>query len=338
MLRIRLVVSTLAVVCLTALSASVAHGAPVPKKVAILIFDGVQMIDFSGPLEVFADAGYDVYTVAATLRPITTAAGPGLKVTPRYTFATAPQADLVVVPGGDFEAPPNSATIAWIKRQTAHAQHTLAVCNGAFTLANTGLLDGLEATTTAGNIARLRSTFPKIAVVDDRRVVDNGKLLTTGGLSAGIDGALRMVEIFDGHAAAQSVALFIEYDWQPNGGYVRAALADRVIPPLDTRAFGATARVDQKGDKDHWEMARRFTASVPAVDLVAAFAAAYAKGYAGVGAWAPNSFSIASSSATQADLRFDDRAGRHWRSLLTIEHDPDGAGRYVVRLVTDRLG
>ena len=336
MFRLRLAVPAFVLACLAMLSATVAHAAPAPKKVAILIFDGVQMIDFSGPLEVFADAGYEVYTVAETLRPVTTAAGPGLKIAPRYTFATAPQADLVVVPGGDFEAQPNSATSAWVKRQTLRASHTLAVCNGAFTLAHTGLLDGLEATTTAGNIARLRRSFPKIAVVDDRRVVDNGKLLTTGGLSAGIDGALRMVEVFDGHEAALNVALFIEYDWQPNGGYVRAALADRVIPRLDTAAFGETVRVDQKGDKDHWEMARRFTARIPAADLVAAFAAAYAKGYAGVGAWAPDSFSVTSSSATQADLRFDDRKGGHWRSVLTIDRDPEEAGRYLVRLVTDR--
>jgi transcriptional regulator GlxA family with amidase domain len=93
-----------------------AAAAPVPKKVAILIFDGVQIIDYSGPYEVFADAGYDVYTVAATKRPVITAAGDGEKIVPKYTFADAPQADIVVIPGGGYEAPSNSAAVAWIKR------------------------------------------------------------------------------------------------------------------------------------------------------------------------------------------------------------------------------
>src|SRR6202030_3665612 len=91
----------------------IAAAAPVPKKVAILIFDGVQIIDYSGPYEVFADAGYDVFTVAATKRPVTTAAGDGEKIVPKYTFADAPQADLVVIPGGGFEAKSNSSAVAW---------------------------------------------------------------------------------------------------------------------------------------------------------------------------------------------------------------------------------
>jgi putative intracellular protease/amidase len=73
--------------------------APVPSKVAILIFESVQIIDYSGPYEVFDDAGYDVFTVAATKHPITTAAGDGMKITPKYTFGDTPQADIVVIPG-----------------------------------------------------------------------------------------------------------------------------------------------------------------------------------------------------------------------------------------------
>jgi hypothetical protein len=138
-----------------------APAAPAPKKVAILIFDGVQIIDYSGPYEVFADADYDVFTVAETRRPVIPAAGDGERVMPKYTFADAPQADLVVIPGGDFEAKRNSAAVAWIKRENQHDRYTMSVCNGAFTLANTGLLDGLSATTTAGNNTSLEARLPK---------------------------------------------------------------------------------------------------------------------------------------------------------------------------------
>src|ERR1700733_13441673 len=130
---------------------------PHPRKSLFLFSRGVQIIDYSGPFEAFADAGYDVFTVAATKVPVTTAAGDGEKITPKYTFADAPQADVVVIPGGGYEAPRNSAAVEWIKHQSGGARHVMSVCNGAFTLANTGLLDGLSATTTAGNINRLKT-------------------------------------------------------------------------------------------------------------------------------------------------------------------------------------
>jgi putative intracellular protease/amidase len=156
-----------------------------------------------------------------------------LEVVPKYSFADAPQADIVVIPGGAYEAPSNSATAAWIKKQNAHDGHTMSVCNGAFTLANTGLLNGLKATTTAGNILRMSPAYPQIKVVNDQRVVDNGKILTTAGLSAGIDGALHMVAVLDGEDAAQTIALTLEYNWQPDNSYVRGAMADQFIPDLD---------------------------------------------------------------------------------------------------------
>jgi putative intracellular protease/amidase len=310
--------------------------APVAKKVAILIFDGVQIIDYSGPYEVFADAGYDVFTVAATKRPVTTAAGDGEKIVPKYTFADAPQADLVVIPGGGFEAKRNSAAVAWIKRENEHDQYTMSVCNGAFTLANTGLLDGLSATTTAGNILRMRQSYPKIKVVDDQRVVDDGKIITTAGLSAGMDGALHMVAVMEGEDAAQSVALGIEYNWQPHSGYVRGEMADRLIPSFDPSAFGEWIAGKRKGDKDHWEKATWFKTKGSATELFGAVQTGYEKAYAADGTWSPGSFHMASSGTLKASLRFDDRDGHHWQGALSVEPIATDAHEFLVRFVTAR--
>ncbi len=216
---------------------SVAADAHPRKKVALLIFTGVQIIDYAGPYEVFGVAGFDVYTVAETTDPITTAMG--MTVVPKYSFANAPQPDVLVVPGGGIFAAQRSApTLKWITDVTARAEHTMSVCNGAFLLADAGLLDGLTATTTSSRIDQLRTGYPKIHVVEDRRFVDNGKIITTGGLSSGIDGALHVVSKMLGNGQAQQVALSEEYDWRPKAGFARAALADRSIPDLDLDGSG----------------------------------------------------------------------------------------------------
>jgi putative intracellular protease/amidase len=322
--------------CASVFAGQFAATAPVPKKVAILIFNGVQIIDYSGPYEVFADAGYDVYTVSASKRAITTAAGDGEKIVPKYTFSDAPQADIVVIPGGGYEAPSSSAAVAWIKRQNAHDLHTMSVCNGAFTLANTGLLDGLSATTTAGNIIRLRQSYPKIKVVNDRRVVDNGKILTTAGLSAGIDGALDVVAVLDGEAAAQSVALAMELDWHHEGGYVRGTMADRLIPGADFSAFGESVASRRNGDNDRWEKTMWLKSRISAAELFSRIQSAYEKAYAKDGPWSPGSFRMASSGPLSAGLRFDDSDGHHWQGALTVEPAGAGADQFMVRLVTAR--
>ena len=112
------------------------HNEPL-KKVAILIFNHVEIIDFAGPYEVFGAANFDVYTVGETKDPVVTAMG--LTVVPRYRFADAPQPDILVVPGGGVQdAEKNGALLAWIKDKAAHGEHTMSVCNGAFILASAG--------------------------------------------------------------------------------------------------------------------------------------------------------------------------------------------------------
>jgi len=305
-----------------------------PKKVAILIFDDVAMIDYSGPYEVFSHAGYNVYTVAATKHSIRSEEG--LEVVPKYSFDDAPQADIVVIPGGGYEAPSNSAAVSWIKRQNAHDEHTMSVCNGAFTLANTGLLNGLSATTTAGNILRMKRTYPQIKVVNDQRVVDNGKILTTAGLSAGIDGALYMVGVLDGEDAAETIALMLEYNWQPNNAYVRGAMADQLIPDLDLNGVADLVDMRLKGDKDRWETADWFKTKLSATALFSAVQTAFQKAYAEDGPWRPGSFQVSSSGPLAAELHFNDRDGHDWHGTLTLEAVPSDAHQFVLRIATAR--
>jgi transcriptional regulator GlxA family with amidase domain len=195
---------------------------PPRKKVAILIFDAVQIIDYAGPYEMFGAAGLEVFTVAASPAAITTSMG--MTVVPAYTFANAPQPDVLVIPGGGVHAASKSEpTLDYLKRTNAHTSFTLTVCNGAFILANTGLLEGLAATTTRTNLEDLAREFPKIKVVGDQRYVDNGHIITAGGLSAGIDGALHVLEKLLGEDAALQVAKGEEYNWQ-RGTALPAAL------------------------------------------------------------------------------------------------------------------
>jgi putative intracellular protease/amidase len=183
-----------------------------PLTVAILLFNGVEIIDYSGPWEVFGAAGFDVHTVASALGPIKTVFGQ--KVVPDYTLENSPKADIVLIPGGNVASALNDArVIQWIRARSKDAKQVMSVCNGAFLLAKAGLLDGLSATTVRGGIERLAKVAPRTKVVHNQRYVDNGKFITTAGLSAGIDGAMHLVAKTLGHDAAQAVAYGLEYRW-----------------------------------------------------------------------------------------------------------------------------
>ncbi|HJZ11514.1 MAG TPA: DJ-1/PfpI family protein, partial [Acidobacteriota bacterium] len=148
------------------------------KKAAILIFDGVQIIDYAAPYEVFGQARFHVYTVAATRQPITTTMN--MTVLPNFDFETAPRPDVLIVPGGSIDTAAGSErTIQWIKSTAQKAQLVLSVCNGAFLLAKAGLLEGLSATTFYRLLDQLAQEAPKTKIVRDQRFVDNGKVVTT---------------------------------------------------------------------------------------------------------------------------------------------------------------
>ena len=198
------------------------------RNVAILLYDGVELLDFAGPGEVFAAAAsgraFNVYTVAAS--EATVMSQGFVQVKPEFTFENSPQPDILLVPGGAARnVVRDEKSMAWIEKVAADAI-TLSVCNGAFVLASAGLLDGKEATTHHGSIDALRRIEGIVKVHDDRRFVDNGSVITSAGVSAGIDMSLYLVERLLGPERATGVARYMEYDWSPEeqpGLVLRAA-------------------------------------------------------------------------------------------------------------------
>jgi transcriptional regulator GlxA family with amidase domain len=189
-----------------------------PMNVAIFVHEGVELLDFAGPGEVFAAAdhgrAFKVYTVAASPEPILSQRF--VTVTPQYTIANCPRPDIIVLPGGQTNVPlGDPKVIAWIKKVAPETEVTLSVCTGAFLLAKAGLLDGVEATTHWGSIEDLRREAPKTIVRENRRFVDSGKVVTSAGVSAGLDGSLHVVARLLGRDTARETARYMEYKWEP---------------------------------------------------------------------------------------------------------------------------
>jgi transcriptional regulator GlxA family with amidase domain len=194
-----------------------------PKTICFYLQDGVEVLDFAGPMEVFSYAGFKVFTVSKKKEPISTQGI--LKIMPDYSIDDAPPADIMAFFGGNPVPPSHDpALIAWIKSRRASTGYFFSVCTGSFILGNAGLLDGLSATTAFAAIEELQKEVPQTHVLANVRVVDNGRVITTAGVSAGIDGALRLVSRFRGEDVAKNVAAWIEYDkWIPNEGLVLTA-------------------------------------------------------------------------------------------------------------------
>ncbi|MEW2919938.1 DJ-1/PfpI family protein [Muricauda sp. ANG21] len=189
------------------------------KTIAFYLQDGVEVLDFAGPMEVFAYAGYKVFTVSATQQPIKSQGI--LTVTPDYSVDNAPNADILAFFGGNSgAASQNPKVIDWVQRQK-NIQYHFSVCTGAFVLAEAGILNGQTATTFHNALDDLEKNYPKINVRKNVRFVDNGKVITTAGISAGIDGALHLVAKLQGLNAAKRTAYYMEYDnWNLGNGLI----------------------------------------------------------------------------------------------------------------------
>jgi len=211
-----------------------------PIPVAFLISDGAVVIDFCGPWEVFQDVmipsrhdmPFRLYTVAETKKPIRTSGG--MQIVPDYTIADAPAPKVIVIPA---QSDPTPAVLEWIKKSSKTTDVTMSVCTGAFVLAKTGLLDGKSATTYHGAFGRFAMKFPDVQLKRGARFVENGNLATAGGLSSGIDLALRVVERYYGREVAQKTAYNMEYQGQgwmnPDSNQVYAtALVSTAEHPL----------------------------------------------------------------------------------------------------------
>ena len=184
-----------------------------PRTIGILIFDEVEVLDFCGPFEVFSvarpegvkdDEGrlFQVFTVAEEDKVIKCRGG--LLVQPHYTIQNAPPLDILIVPGGQGTRRErhNEKLLGWIEAQDQQTKFTLSVCTGAFLLAELGLLDGKKATTHWGSVDFMRETYPHLEMVENTRYVDEGRIVTSAGISAGIDMSLHIVEKLHGQEVA----------------------------------------------------------------------------------------------------------------------------------------
>lgn len=191
------------------------------KKVAIFIFNDVEVLDFAGPFEVFSVTSelnnnelFEVYTVAEKLESVT--ARNGLSINPSYEIANCPTPNILIMPGGfgSRNLMNNSVVIKWVQDCSRQAELVLSVCTGSLILAKAGLLVGLEATTHHLVIDDLRAVAPTTQVLENKRFVDNGQIITSGGISAGIDMCLYVISILLGKEMAEKTAKYMEYKWE----------------------------------------------------------------------------------------------------------------------------
>jgi transcriptional regulator GlxA family with amidase domain len=192
------------------------------RNLAIFVFDDVTELDFCGPFEVFAGAGrregegyFNVYTVAEKPGPIV--GGKGLSVNPAYTFANCPKPDILLIPGGRGARREmnNPAALDWIRGQYDSLELMLSVCTGALVLAKAGLLEGLAATTHFRAVEELRAVAPNTTLRPEERYIDNGKIILSAGVSAGIDMSLYVIARLYGADKAAETAQHIQYDYWP---------------------------------------------------------------------------------------------------------------------------
>ncbi|MCB9897069.1 MAG: DJ-1/PfpI family protein [Planctomycetes bacterium] len=192
-------------------SAAVSSGA---TTVAILLYDGVELLDFAGPGEVFSSLPR-TRVVTVSERPGALSSMGFVEIVPEFTPVTCPAPEIIVVPGGGVPTP-GPELVAWLHACVERGGVVMSVCNGALVLARAGLLAGLEATTHHSAFESLALVDPTITVLRNRRYVDHGSVVTTAGISAGIDGALAVTRRLFGEQAARDAVAYMEYDWRPD--------------------------------------------------------------------------------------------------------------------------
>jgi putative intracellular protease/amidase/YHS domain-containing protein len=236
---------------------------PVPPDgkipVAFVLGKNAEVLDFCGPLEVFAQAFtrdgkplFAPYMVAAALEPVTV--GGGMKVVPDHTFQTAPAPKIIVIPAMALDAA-TPEMIEWVRKASKSTDVTMSVCNGAFVLAKTGLLSGKHATAHHGGYLRFAVMYPDVRLKRGARFVEDGNVASAGGVSSGIDLALRVVERYVGGEIAGQVADAIEHQgkgWlnpDSNETYAKMPVLDDSHPlcPLCLMVADRSIKSDYKG-------------------------------------------------------------------------------------------
>ena len=192
-------------------------------NIGIYIYDEAEVLDFSGPFEVFSTASrvantpnlFRVFLVGETGKTVT--ARGGYEVNPAYSISDHPAIDVLIVVGGvhtgEMKKPP---VLQWIKEASQKAKLVASVCTGAFLLAEAGVIDTQKVTTHWEDIPDLKTRYPKLEVLENQRWVDEGTIITSGGITAGIDMSLHLVSKTHGLALAEKTAKQMEFDWTKN--------------------------------------------------------------------------------------------------------------------------
>ena len=197
-------------------------------SVGILIFRDVEVLDFTGPFEVFSvtrmneerrreePSPFEVKLIAERLEPIE--ASGGLRVLPDYDLDNCPHLDILVVPGGwgTRKEMENEQMIGWIAKRGKEVETLASVCTGSMLLGRARLLEGLRATTHWRSLDWMRASFPAVAVESKLHVVEDGRVITSAGISAGIDMSLFLVARYCGEAVARATARHMEYPFPDN--------------------------------------------------------------------------------------------------------------------------
>ena len=205
------------------------------KRVGIVLFEDIEVLDFCGPFEVFSavrfneeqrreePSPFDVWLVAENPEPVTTTGN--MKVIPHYTFENCPALDILVVPGGwgTRKELKNPIMLDWLRARAAEVETLTSVCTGSMLLGFAGLLDGRHATTHWRSLDWMRDAFPEVTVEFEKHVVEDGPVVTSAGISAGIDMALRVVARYFGENIARATARHMEYAY-PDSNERRVSL------------------------------------------------------------------------------------------------------------------
>jgi transcriptional regulator GlxA family with amidase domain len=195
------------------------------KRVGIILFEDVEVLDFCGPFEVFSatrmneekrreePSPFEVLLIAEDPNPITTTGG--MKVLPHYTFDSCPRVDILVCPGGwgTRKELNNPIMLEWLRARATGVETLAAVCTGSMLLGFAGLLDGLHATTHWRSLNWMRESFPTVTVEYGKHFVQDGRVLTSAGISAGIDMSLKVVADYFGEKTARATARHMEYPY-----------------------------------------------------------------------------------------------------------------------------
>lgn len=192
-----------------------------PLTLGAIFYDGFELLDIYGPLEMFGSLGPElrIVTVAQKTGPVTSTQGP--KTLAQYGFDDCPALDLLLLPGGvgTLVELQNEAMLAFLRQRSAAAQVTMSVCSGSAILAKAGLLDGRRATSNKQFFTLATTQSKKVEWIERARWVEDGNLVTSSGVSAGIDMALAVIARFYGQERAEQIAAWTEYEWHRDASW-----------------------------------------------------------------------------------------------------------------------